>query len=128
MTVKVPFQLRRRDVGVPAAASALFVPARDAAALFALCTRLGLDPTGRIHDVAGGFLLKLGTPTAGPVPGATRLRELATDLFIPVDAELVPSLLDDEAAGLVRDGGLVLLPGGPVLRFDREATLGLRRS
>ena len=70
-------------------------------------------------------MLKLETPTAGPVPGATRLRELATDLFIPVDAELVPSLLDDEAAGLVRDGGLVLLPGGPVLRFDREATLGL---
>ena len=60
------------------------------------------------------------------MPGATRLRELATDLFIPVDAELVPSLLDDEAAGLVRDGGLVLLPGGPVLRFDREAPVGPR--
>ena len=44
MTVQVPFQLRRRDVGVPAAATALFVPGRDAAALLALCTRLGLDP------------------------------------------------------------------------------------
>ncbi len=125
MTVRMPFQLRRRSVGEPAPASALFVPGRDAGGLLAVCTRLGLDPSGRVHDVAGGFLLKLDAPTPVPVPGATRLRELGADLFVPVDAELVPSLLDDEAAGLVRDGGLVFLPGGVVLRFDRKAPLGM---
>ncbi len=82
-------------------------------ALLAVCTRLGLDPSGRVHDVAGGFLLKLDRPPTVPIPGATRLRALATDFYLPVDAVLVPALLDDEAAGLVRDGGLVFLPGGP---------------
>jgi tetratricopeptide (TPR) repeat protein len=119
------FQLRRRDVGSPAPASALFVPGRDAAALLSVCTRLGLDPSGHVHDLACGFLLKLDPPTSEPVPGATRLRELGTDLFVPVDAELVPSLLDDEAAGLVRDGGLVFLPGGRLLRFDRTSPVGM---
>ncbi len=125
MTVRVAFQLRRRPAIGPARASALFVPGRDAAGLLALCTRLGVDPSGRVHDVADGFLLKLERPMAEPVPGVTRLRELAANLYIPVDAELVPSLLDDETAGLVRDGGLVLLPGGSTLRFDRQAAVGL---
>jgi tetratricopeptide (TPR) repeat protein len=109
----------------PNPASALFVPGRDAADPLSICTRLGLDPTGRLHDVAGGFLLHLERPSTDPMPGATRLRELSTDLFIPVDAELVPSLLDDEATGLVRDGGLVFLPGGRVLRFHRDAPVAL---
>ena len=123
MIVRVPFHLRRRSTVAPA--SALFIPSRDAAALFSVCTRLGLDPSGRVHDVAGGILLKLERPTTEPVPGVTRLRELATDLLVPVDADLIPSLLDDEVGGLVRDGGLVFLPGGSVLRFDREKTVGL---
>ena len=125
MTVRVRFQLRRRRGSRPGPASALFVPGRDAAALLSVCTRLGLDPSGRVHDVAGGFLLKLDRPASEPLPGATRLRESSPELYVPVDAELVPSLLDDEAAGMVRDGGLVCLPGGPVLRFDRTAPVGM---
>jgi tetratricopeptide (TPR) repeat protein len=50
--------------------------------------------------------------------GAIRLRSLATNLFVPADAELIPPLLPDEAAALVRDRGLVFLPGGRVLGFD----------
>ena len=92
-----------------------------------LCARLGLDPSGRVHDVAGGFLIKLDRPATGPVPGAIRLRSLARDFYLPVDAELVPALLDDEADGLVRDWGLVFLPGGRILRFDREARVDLDR-
>jgi hypothetical protein len=125
MTVRVRFHLRRRSDGEPVPASALFVPGRDAAALMSVCTRLGLDPSGRVHDVADGFLLRLERPSSDPMPGATRLRALGADLFIPVDAELIPSLLDDEAAGLVRDGGLIFLPGGRVLRFDRHAPVAL---
>ncbi len=125
MTVQVPFELRRRSaVG---SASALFLPTRDASVLLAVCTRLKIDPSGRVFDVAGGFLLKLERPTTHPVSGATRLRELAEDFYLPVDAELVPALLDDEAAGLVRDGGLVFLPGGRILRFDRRGAVDLAK-
>jgi hypothetical protein len=103
----------------------VFLPGPDAATVLSVCTRLGLDPSGRSYGVAGGILLKLARPIAEPEPGATRLRELNTDLFVAADAELIPSLLNDEASGIVRDGGLVFLPGGVVLRFDRTAPLGL---
>ena len=83
----------------------MFFPGRDAAALLSVSSRLGIDPSARVFDVAGGFLLRLDRPSGEPVPGATRLRELSADLFVPVDADLVPSLLDDEASGIVRDGG-----------------------
>ena len=125
MTVQVPFQLRRRLAIGPA--TALFVPTRDASVLLAVCTRGNLDLSGRAFDVAGGFLLKLEQPATDPVAGATRLRALAEDFYLPVDAELVPALLDDEADGLVRDGGLIFLPGGRILRFDRRTPVELAR-
>jgi tetratricopeptide (TPR) repeat protein len=50
---------------------------------------------------------------------------LAENLFIPVDAELVPALLDDEAEGLTKDRGLVFLPDGRVVAFDPNATVDL---
>ncbi len=70
-------------------------------------------------------MLKLERPTTDPVAGTTRLRELAEDFYLPVDAELIPALLDDEAAGLVRNGGLIFLPGRRILRFDRRAAVEL---
>ena len=70
-----PGRIRLRNGAAIRPASALFVPTRDVSALLAVCTRLGLDPTGRVFDVAGGFLLKLDRPTAEPIPGATRLRD-----------------------------------------------------
>jgi tetratricopeptide (TPR) repeat protein len=124
MTVAVRFQLRRAARGGPAAA--LFLPSREPAALLEVCSRLGLDPSGRVYDVAGGFVLKLALPTTEPFPGAVRLRELAPDFYLPVDADLIPALLEDEANGLVRDGGLVFLPGGRILRFDRRGAVELR--
>src|SRR5205085_362470 len=123
MTVQVRFEVRRRAGGAPAIA--LLVPNRDPAVVLAVSTRLGLDPSGRVHDVAGGFLLKLERPSTEPTPGAIRLRERTADFYLPVDAELVPALLDDEAIALVRDDGLVFLPGGRILRFHRRAAVGL---
>jgi tetratricopeptide (TPR) repeat protein len=125
MTVQVAFEVRNGPALAPAAA--LFLPTRDASALLAICTRLGLDPWGRVHDVTGGFLLELEQPLTEPVPGATPLRALAPDFYLPVDAALVPALLDDEAAGLVRDGGLIFLPGGRILRLHRRAPMDLGR-
>ena len=104
---------------------AAWLPGRDAGALLEVCEGLGLDPTGRVFDVAGGFVLKFAAPTRRPIPGAVRLRALAENLLLPADAELVPALLDDESAGLVRDRGLVFLPGGSVLGFDPRSPLGL---
>jgi tetratricopeptide (TPR) repeat protein len=121
--MNVPFHLRRRPESSPAVA--LYWPEPDAAGLLVLCARLGLDPSGRIHAVSGGFLVKLDAPTARPIPGAIRLRNLSASLFLPVDADLVPALLDDEAGALVRDRGLVFLPGCRVLGFDPRVPLDL---
>ena len=51
MTIQVPFQLRRGAAALPAAA--LFFPPANSLALFAACEYLGLDPSGRVFDVAG---------------------------------------------------------------------------
>ena len=117
--------LRRSPDDRPAAAALL--PGRDPGPLLSLCARLGLDPSGRVFDVSGGFLLRLEVPTRLPLPGAVRLRALAADLLLPADADLVPALLDDEASGLVRDRGLVFLPGGRVLAFDPKTPVPIDR-
>lgn len=127
MSISVEFSLHRRG-GVDASierASALFVPGRDAADVWAAIARTTEEQGGlaRIFDIAGGFLIALERPTNGPLPGAVRLRALGEGLYVPIDAELVPALLDDELAGLTRDAGLVFLPGGRVLSFDLRAPL-----
>jgi tetratricopeptide (TPR) repeat protein len=123
MTIQVPFRLRRRSSAEPA--TALFIPARDPGSLFAQCARLGLDPTARVFDLAGGFLLALESPATARMPGALRLRALAPAVYVPVDAELIPALLEDEANGMARDWGVVFLPGGRAILFDRHAPVEL---
>ncbi len=123
MVIRVPYHLRRRRRCDPAVA--LLVPSGDPCAVLALCSRLDLDPSGRLFEVAGGFLLELERPSADPMPGAVRLRAVVKSLYVPVDAELLPCLLDDEARGLVRDWGLVFPPGGGALLFDRHVPVEL---
>ncbi|SIO62485.1 Predicted outer membrane protein [Singulisphaera sp. GP187] len=121
--MKVPLQLKRRAWNEPAVAL-LFVGS-DTTELFRLCERLELDPTGRLHRVEGGFLIKLASPASQSFPGSVRLRRMAADLYVPVDADLVPALLDDEAAGLVQGRALVFPPWGGVLSFDPRRPLDL---
>lgn len=118
-----PYRLRRRRE--PGPAVALLFPSPDVSGLFRLCAGLGLDPSGRLFRVSDGFLIKLHAPTPRAVPGVVRLRALAPDLLIPVDSDLVPALLDDEAAGLVRDRGLIFLPWGDPLAFDPRSPIEL---
>lgn len=113
--MKVAFQLRRRAEVAPV--TALLLPSHRAADLLDLLERVTADPLPRIHCVADGFLLKLPRPTEAAVPGAIRLRALAGDLLLPADADLIPPLLEDEAAALVRTRGLIFLPGGRVLEY-----------
>src|SRR5262245_19111244 len=118
--MKTPFQLRKRTTSEPA--SALLVLASDAPTLVELCTRTGDGRWPAVYAVPGGFLLKLAQPTTDVVPHALRLRSLAANLFLPVDADLSPALLDDEATSLVSRQGLVFLPGR-VLAFDVKQPL-----
>lgn len=115
----VPLRLTRRDT--PAPADAAFVPADGFEPIAAAVVRAGAAP--EVFAVRGGFLLVPGDGAAG----AVRLRRLGGDLFVPADADLVPALLHDEIAGLTRDRGLVVLPGGTVLAFDPRAPLPVRR-
>lgn len=114
--MKVPFRLVPRPSPEPAVA-AIFPGGRVVDAI-ETCTRRGLSPWGRLFATADGPLVKFGSRVDGPIPGAIRLRALADDLLIPVDADLLPALLDDERLGLTRDRGLVSLPGGRFLAYD----------
>ncbi|MFO0956135.1 MAG: hypothetical protein U0800_01570 [Isosphaeraceae bacterium] len=117
--MKVPIRLVRRPRS--GSATAAHFPPSQARAAIEACTRLGQSPWGRIHATADGLLVKFASRVDGPIPGAVRLQALADDLFIPIDAELLPALLDDEMRGLTRDRGLVFLPGDRCLAYDPSA-------
>ena len=121
--MKVPFRLRKRAVRKPA--NALFLTTTEVGELLRLCGRIGGDPLPRIFAVPGGFLLMLNDPTSSTLPRTIRLRAISPNLLVPADADLVPELWDDEARGLVRDRGLVFLPGGRVLSFVMNEPLAL---
>src|SRR5262245_54767939 len=108
--MKVAFRLRRRQTAEPAAA--LLLPSNRVEDLLALGVRLGGVPLPPVYALTDGFLVKRPASATEIPCGVLRLRALAADLFLPVDAELVPALLDDEAQALVRGRGLVFLPGG----------------
>ncbi len=121
--MKVAYQLRPLPTAEPAAA--LLVPGQSAADVLRVCAALALDPQPAVHRVADGLLVKLPRPSEAHLAGVIRLRALAADLLLPVDAELVPPLLSDEAAALVRERGLVFLPGGRVLEYHPDDAVAL---
>ncbi|HEV2950089.1 MAG TPA: hypothetical protein VGX70_22110 [Gemmataceae bacterium] len=126
--MKIDWHLRRLPSPAPATMVLLISHRTDD--LLRLCARLGQQDLEagsfpRVYSTADGFLVRLPQPTTQAVPGAVRLRGLADDLLLPVDAELVPSLLPDEILGLVKDRGLVFLPGGRLLEFQPRQPLML---
>jgi hypothetical protein len=123
MSSKVPFHLERRSQAEPA--TALLLLSHEARDLLRLGMELGLDPLPPVYAVADGFLIPLPQPTRRSFAGALRLRSLANNLLLPVDADLVPALLEDEAAGLVAQRGLIFLPGDRVLEFHPDERLPL---
>ncbi|WP_435010976.1 tetratricopeptide repeat protein [Tundrisphaera lichenicola] len=120
--MKVAFHLRRRSEPEPA--SAVLLETTRFESVLDLAGRVGQDQLPAIYRLAGGFLVKLGGDSESPI-GPIRLRRLAENLYLPVDADLVPALLADEARGLTRELGLVFLPGGRILGFDPEAALSV---
>lgn len=123
--LKTPVHLHRRE-GAGSVAALLVLSTRASDAL-AVCEQLADDKFPPVYRVAGGFLIKTraGCPACSVerMPPVVRLRALGEDLFLPVHAELVPSLLDDEVRALVRERGLVFLPGDRVLAYDAHSPL-----
>ena len=72
MKIEIPLRPRRHEF--VAAATAIYVPSRDLNLLFAQCARLGLDPTGRLFDVTGGFLARVTGAVNRPGPRCGALR------------------------------------------------------
>jgi tetratricopeptide (TPR) repeat protein len=106
-------------------ASALFLPWPDVSGLLALCGKFPAGELPQVFRLGDGFLLKLRAPAIAHFAPTIRLRRLAANLHLPVDAELLPSLLDDEAEALARQRGLVFLPGGQVLSFAPDEPVPL---
>lgn len=123
--MKVPLRLAR-TAAPPAAADAFLLFASDLAPLADACSRLAHD-LPPIFRVRGGFLFVGREGLARPLPGTVRLRRVGADLFVPVDASLLPALLPDEMAALTRNRGLVVLPDRSVLAFDPHAPLPVGR-
>jgi hypothetical protein len=121
--MKTAFRLRRRPR--TEAAAALLLPSDNVSTLLRLCARAGQDPAGSVYRIADGFLVHLSRPSEQGFPGVIRLRCASSNLFLPADADLVPSLLPDEYAGLTRRRGLVFLPGGRVLSFDPKEPVAM---
>ncbi len=116
--MKIAYSLAATMTREPA--TALLLPSSRAADLFDLVERLEIEPLPPVFATADGFLVKLPAPRTTPVAGVVRLRSLANHLYLPVDAELTPPLLPDEAHGLTRSRGLVFLPGPRILEFAAE--------
>src|SRR5262245_5464275 len=113
--MRIPLRLRRRRTSQPA--DALLLPTTDTGKLLEICARIGTEPLPRVFPVTEGFLIELAKSTKAIFPGTLRLRALCPNCYLPVDGELTPPLWDDETRGLVRQRGLVFLPGNQVLAF-----------
>ena len=115
MTVSVPFQLRRLDRALPAAA--VLLPTDSVAELLDVCKSLRHVS---VFAIDSGFLL-LADELPDTIPGGLKLRRLSENGYLPADAQLAPALSPAEAADLTRQRGLVFLPAGRLLEFDPEA-------
>jgi tetratricopeptide (TPR) repeat protein len=122
--VKVDFHLRR--TAAPEPATALLLTSHSVQDVVKLCGRCGCEKMPLVYVVADGFLLKLPQAAARPVAGVIQLRSLCENLLLPVDAELVPTLLNEEASALVQGRGLIFLPGGRVLAFAPDHPVSFR--
>lgn len=121
--MRIPFTLHPLSAALPTAG--ILAPSHRADEVLHVVLELALDPLPSLHRVAEGVLVILPRELDRVVPGVFRLRRLATHLWLPVDAELIPPLLEEEAAGLVSKRGLVFLPGLRVLEYDKDQPLPL---
>ncbi len=128
--MKTPFSLRLAGSAATEPASGLLLLSSDPADVLSLLAQIGPLAGGSpptIHEVAGGFLIRLPQSVTHLFPGVVRLRQRAPNLFLPVAAELRPTLFPDEASALVQKRGLVFLPCGQALAFEPDRSVPLSR-
>jgi tetratricopeptide (TPR) repeat protein len=123
--MNVPFALRPRRARLPADALLFLGDLTDV--VFAFCREFLEGAFPPIFATADGLLVKLPRPMSTPAPGAVRLRAIADNLFVPVDADLVPALLADEAQALTAKRGLIFLPGSRALAFAADQPLAIEK-
>ena len=80
-------------------ASAFFFPHPRGQDILEATFKAPYRPRGQIHAAGEGILLVVPVPSYLIVPGAIRLKSIASHLHIPIAAELTPALLDEEAEG-----------------------------
>jgi len=124
MTLVVPFRLRKRAASAPVAA--IWLACSDMRHLAAMCLNSRDAEWPEIYATANGFIVIADRAATQIVPRSIRLRRLAGQLYLPADAELIPSLHGQEAADFTRLHGLVFLPDGSALAFDRNRPLTIR--
>ena len=106
--MQAELRIKRRFANRQRETAAWFLPGFDTAALFDGLATCGLEPLPRVYRTVAGFLVRPDVPGRSGFYGAIRMAELSAGIFAPLDAELTPALLPDEAAGLA---GVICLPG-----------------
>ena len=123
--MKIAWQLRQ--IPHPEPADAVLLPSGSSADLLGVHARLEPSQSLAIYPTKLGLLVTLSHPSTIHFQNAIRLRAVAENLLIPVDAELIPPLHPDEAAGLVRTHGLLFLPHAEPLAFAHDSPVPLAR-
>jgi MoxR-vWA-beta-propeller ternary system domain bpX3 len=119
--MEVPYSLRKRPSALRTDAFLLFTD--DPAKVLAAVSQLGGD-WPEIYAIHDGYLF-VPMEVNNSLSGAIRLRRLAGSLFVPVDADLWPTLLAEEIIDLTRQRGLVVLPDAVFLAFDVNAPVAV---
>ncbi len=125
MTIKVAWQLR--PSAGPADGTAVLLPSRNIGELLSFHAQLGQGDVSAIHDTAAGWLVRLSGRAGVVPPCAVRLKEVAANLLIPIDADLLPPLTPEEAKILTRHRGLVFLPHREALAFAPNESVSVTR-
>jgi tetratricopeptide (TPR) repeat protein len=105
--MKVAYQLLHHTTRAPA--YGLLLPDSTHEALHWAVQLHEFEP--RLFPTQNGWLLTTRKPITQLPAGYVALQELHTGLFIPVDAQLIPGLLGDEAAGMTKQQQVIVLPG-----------------
>ncbi len=119
----IAFHLRHREAVGPC--EAWYVDTLDPQRLAQCLAELRPATPPLIFPLAEGFLVLAQDATTQRVSGAMPLRRIVENLYIPWDADLVPTLHPEEAAALVRERGLVILPHQRVFGYSPNRVLPL---
>ena len=105
--MKVAYQLLQQTHR--ASAYGLLIPQDTTQALYWAVHFQTLQP--RLYRTPSGWLLVCQKPIQQIPVGYIALQEIHPRWFIPVDAQQIPGLVSDEAAGLTQSQQVIVLPG-----------------